>query len=157
MTYPLLQSGSGLTTTGTSMPSFATPNRSSILLGGRQRKTLVIQSKLRPSVKSFRPHLTGRRLERSGMRRKNGSVCANALFAMNDTPISASDEERANYYADNPEARVKANGAKIKAEVQRLKEEEESRAKQLGREPFTHPVLADTTFIVPSVTPSSDT
>jgi hypothetical protein len=65
------------------------------------------------------------------------------------------DQERANYYADNPEARDKANGAKIKAEVQRLKEEEESRAKQLGREPFTYSVLADTTFILPSVTPSS--
>jgi hypothetical protein len=74
---------------------------------------------------------------------------------MNGILISASEKERANYYRDNPEARDKVNGAKIKAEVQKLKEEEEFNAKQLGRKPFTQPVLADVTFPLPSVTPSS--
>jgi hypothetical protein len=76
------------------------------------------------------------------MRQKNGLVCANVLFTMNNILISTSDQERANYYDENPD---KSGGRKIKAEAQRLKEEEEFTAKQLGRKPFTQPVLADTT------------
>ena len=73
------------------------------------------------------------------MRRKNGLVCINALFTMNKRLISASEKEQENYYKDNPGARDRA---KIKVEVQRLKEQEESTAKRFGRQPFTQPVLA---------------